>query len=89
MEAGGRVELGAILGPGATGERVLTESLPPGRRGQVGTPGPVRVATFGASQTELAPARAVQTQNEFTPGSAHQAAAAQVWERQVCQDEAP
>jgi len=68
---------------------VLPEGLSPGRRLHAGAVGPVGGSVLEAAQAELPPACFVQADNQLLPGSADQAAAAQVREAQVAQDELP
>lgn len=68
---------------------MLPQSLPPGLGLHVRPTGPVGMTTLGAAQAELPPAGVVQGQDELPPRAAHLAAAAQVREGQVGQDEPP
>lgn len=88
-EAGRRLQLWPVLSPGARGQGVLLQGLPPRRGLQVGLTGPVGMAALRAAQAELSPARVVQRQDELPPGAAHLTAAAQVREGQVGQDNPP
>jgi hypothetical protein len=56
VEAGGGLKLHPVLGPGAAGQGVLLQGLPPGRRLKVGLTRPVGVAALWAAQAELFPA---------------------------------
>lgn len=89
QEAGGGVQVRPVLGPGARGQGVLLQRLPPRRGLQVGPTGPVGVFALGAAQAELPPAGVVEGQDELPPGAAHLAAAAQVREGKVGQDNPP
>lgn len=89
QEAGGGLEVRPVLGPGARGQGVLLQRLPPRRGFQVGPTGPVGVFALGAAQAELPPAGVVEGQDELPPGAAHLAAAAQVREGKVGQDNPP
>lgn len=59
-QAGGRLELLPVSGPGAGGEGVLFQCLPPGRGLQVGLTGPVGMPALGTAQAELPPAGVVE-----------------------------
>lgn len=83
QEAGGGLQLRPVPRPGAGGERVVLQRLPPGRRLQVRLTGPVGMATLGAAQAQLPPAGVVQGEDELPPRAAHLAAAAQVGQREV------
>lgn len=50
---------------------------------------PVGMSALGAAQTELSPAGVIQREDELPPGTAHLAAAAQVRERKIGQDNPP
>lgn len=75
--------LGSVLSPGAGGQGVLLEGLPPRRRFQVRLAWPVGVSALGAAEAQLPPAGVIEREDELPPGAAHLAAAAQVGERQV------
>ena len=89
MEADGCLELGAVLSPGPAGQSVLLQGLPPGRGFLVRSTGPVGVSALLATQTELSPSGVVQREDELPPSATHQAAASQVWKRQISQDHPP
>lgn len=55
----------------------------------MGLTGPVWMLALRAAQAELSPAGVVKRQDEFPPGAAHLAAAAQVREREVGQNNPP
>lgn len=82
-KADGGLQVQGVLGPCLGGKVMLLEGLPPRLRLHVRLVGPVGVAALGAAQTQLPPASAVQTEDQFVPGPAHQAAAAQVRKVQV------
>lgn len=88
-EAGRRLELWSILSPGAGGQGVLLQGLPPGWGLQVGLTGPVGMTALRAAQAELSPAGVIQGEDELPPGTAHLTAAAQVRQRKVGQDYPP
>lgn len=88
-ETGRGLQLWPVLSPGAGGQGVLLQGLPPRRGLQVGLAGPVGVTALGAAQAELSPAGVIQGKDELPPGTAHLAAAAQVRERKVGQDNPP
>ena len=88
-EAGRGLELWSISSPGAGGEGVLLQCLSPGGGLKMGLTGPVGMPTLGATKAELPPAGVIQRENELPPGTAHLAAAAQVWERKIGQDNPP
>lgn len=89
QETGGGLEVWPVLGPGACGQGVLLQRLPPRPGLQVGLTGPVGVFALGAAQAQLPPAGVVQGQDELPPGAAHLTAAAQVREGKVGQDNPP
>ena len=68
---------------------MLLEGLPPRLRLHIRLVGPVGVAALSTAQIQLPPASPVETKDQFTPGPAHQAAAAQVGKGQVGQDHTP
>ena len=68
---------------------MLLEGLPPRLRLHIGLVGPVGVAALSTAQIQLPPASPVETKDQFMPGPAHQAAAAQVGKGQVGQDHTP
>lgn len=88
-EAGGGLELWSILSPGAGGQGVLLQGLSPGWGLQMWLAGPVGVPALRAAEAELPPTGVVQREDELPPGTTHLAAAAQVTERKVGQDNPP
>lgn len=88
-EAGRGLALWPILSPGAGGEGMLLQGLPPGWGLQVGLTGPVWMSALRAAEAKLSPAGVIQREYELPPGTTHLAAAAQVRERKVGQDNPP
>ena len=68
---------------------MLLEGLPPRLGLHIGLVGPVGVAALSTAQIQLPPASPVETEDQFTPGPAYQAAAAQVGQGHVGQYHAP
>ncbi|KAL0606075.1 Zinc finger matrin-type protein 1 [Plecturocebus cupreus] len=73
-----RLQVQGILGPCLGGKVMLLEGFSPRLRLHIWLVGPVGMAALGATQTQLPPAGTVKTEDQFIPGPAYQAAAAQV-----------
>lgn len=89
MEAGRGLELGDVPSPGSAGQGVLLQGFSPRGGLQVRLAGPVGMSALGAAEAELPPAGAVQGEDELPPSPAHLAAAAQVGEGEIGQDNPP
>lgn len=83
------MELWPILSPGTRGNGMLLERLSPGWGLQVRLAGPVGVSAVRTTEAELPPAGVVQRQDQFSPCTTNLAAAAQVREGEVGQDDPP